>query len=78
MQETEVSGLYQPMSLLRGYLPTLLRSAILLGKLYGLSATPIGSSCMTQGTDIFLEVFVEKARPVLFQVKVEKIASTPL
>jgi hypothetical protein len=33
---------------------------------------------LTRGTDIFLYVFVEKARPVLFQVKLEKIVSTPL
>jgi hypothetical protein len=33
---------------------------------------------MTRGTYIFLYVFVEKARLVLFQVKLEKIASTPL
>jgi hypothetical protein len=56
----------------------LLRSAMLLGELYGLSATLIGSSYMKRGTNIFLYVFVEKARPVLFHVKLEKIASTPL
>jgi hypothetical protein len=47
MQEIEVSGLYQPMSLLRHYLATLLRSAMLLEELCGLLATLIGSSCMT-------------------------------
>jgi hypothetical protein len=51
---------------------------MLLGELCGLSATIIDSSCMTQGTNIFLYVFMEKARPVLFQVKLEKIASTPM
>jgi hypothetical protein len=51
---------------------------MLLAELCGLLATLIGSSCTTRGTDIFLYVFVEKARPVLFQVKLEKIASTPL
>jgi hypothetical protein len=50
---------------------------MLLGELYGLSATLTGSSCRTQSTDIFLRVFVEKARPSLFQVELEKIASTP-
>jgi hypothetical protein len=33
---------------------------------------------MTRSTAIFLYVFVEKARPVLFEVRLEKIASTPL
>ena len=48
MLETEVSGLYQPMSLLRHYLATLLRSAMLLEELCGLSGTLIGSSCTTR------------------------------
>jgi hypothetical protein len=39
---------------------------MLLGELYGLSATLIGNNFTTQGTYIFLYVFVEKARPVLF------------
>jgi hypothetical protein len=39
---------------------------------------PIGSSCTTRRTDIFPYVLVEKARQVLFQMKLEKIASTPL
>jgi hypothetical protein len=51
---------------------------MLIGELCDLSTTLTGSSCMTRGTDIFLYVFVEKSRPVLFQVKLEKIASTPL
>jgi hypothetical protein len=42
-----------------------------------LSATLTGSSCMTRSTCIFLYVFVEKARPALSQVVLEKIASTP-
>jgi hypothetical protein len=51
---------------------------MLLGELCGLSVTLTGSSCMTRSTAIFLYVFVEKARPVLFEVRLEKIASTPL
>jgi hypothetical protein len=51
---------------------------MLLEELYGLLATLVDSSCMTRGIDIFLYVFVEEARSVLFQVKLEKIASTPL
>jgi hypothetical protein len=50
---------------------------MLLGELYGPSATPTGSSFTTRSTGIFLCVFVEKARLVLFQVELEKIASTP-
>jgi hypothetical protein len=50
---------------------------MLLGELYGPSATLTGSSCTTRSTDIFLYVFVEKARPALFQAEPEKIASTP-
>jgi hypothetical protein len=51
---------------------------MLLGELCGLLVTLTSNSCMTQGTNIFLYIFVEKARPVLFQVKLENIASTPL
>ena len=51
---------------------------MLLGELYGLSATLTGSNFMTLSTSIFLYVFVEKARPALFQVGLEKIASTHL
>jgi hypothetical protein len=50
---------------------------MLLGELYGLSATLTCSSCTTRSIGIFLYVFVEKARPALFQVELEKIASTP-
>jgi hypothetical protein len=35
------------------------------------------SSCITRSTGIFLCVFVEKVRPALFEVELEKIASTP-
>jgi hypothetical protein len=49
---------------------------MLLGKLCGLLATLYRQQL--HDTYIFLYVFVEKARPVLFQVKLEKIASTPL
>jgi hypothetical protein len=38
----------------------LLQLAMLLGELCGLSATFIGSSCMTRGIDIFLYVFMGK------------------
>jgi hypothetical protein len=41
-------------------------------------STLTDSSCMTRGTCIFLYIFVEKARPALFQVELEKIASAPL
>jgi hypothetical protein len=51
---------------------------MLLGELYGPSATPIGSSCTTQRTCIFPYVLVERTRQVLFQVKLEKVTSTPL
>jgi hypothetical protein len=51
---------------------------MLLEELRGLSATLIGSSCTARSTYIFLYVFVEKAKPVFFQVKLKKIASTPL
>jgi hypothetical protein len=50
---------------------------MLLGELYGPSATPTGNSCTTRSKGIFLCVFMEKARPTLFQVELEKIASTP-
>jgi hypothetical protein len=50
---------------------------MLLGELYGPSATLTSRNCRTQSTNIFLCVFVEKARPALFQVELEKIASTP-
>jgi hypothetical protein len=50
---------------------------MLLGELCGPSATLTGSSCTTRSTYIFLCVFVEKPRPALFQVELEKIASTP-
>jgi hypothetical protein len=49
-----------------------------LGELCGLLATLTGSSYMTRITGIFLYVFVEKARTTLFQVRLEKITSTPL
>jgi hypothetical protein len=55
----------------------LLRSVMLLGELYGPSATPTGSSYTIQSTGIFLCVFMEKTRPALFQVELMKIASTP-
>jgi hypothetical protein len=51
---------------------------MLLEKLYGLLATLISSSYTTRGIDIFLYVFMEKVRTMLFQVKLENIASTPL
>jgi hypothetical protein len=51
---------------------------MLLEELCGLSATPIDSNCTTWSTSIFLYVLIEKARLMLFQVKLEKIASTPL
>jgi hypothetical protein len=47
-------------------------------ELCGPSATPIGSSCTTWSIGIFLYILVEKAKQVFFQVKLEKIASTPL
>jgi hypothetical protein len=56
----------------------LLRSAMLLGELCGLLATLTDNNCMTRSRCIFLYVFVEKARPALFQVRLEKISSTPL
>jgi hypothetical protein len=50
---------------------------MLLGELYSPSATLTGSSCTTRSIGIFLYVFVEKARPTLFRVELEKIDSTP-
>jgi hypothetical protein len=52
-------------------------SAMLLGELCGPLTTPTGSCCTTRSTGILLCVFVEKARPALFQVELEKIVSTP-
>jgi hypothetical protein len=51
---------------------------MLLEELCGPLATPISNSCTTWSTGIFLYVLMEKAILVLFQVKFEKIASTPL
>jgi hypothetical protein len=59
------------------YPPMLLRSAMLPGDLCGPLATLSGSRCTTWSTDIFLCVFMEKTRPALFLVELEKIASTP-
>jgi hypothetical protein len=50
---------------------------MLLGGLCGPLATPTGSSCTTRSTGISLYVFVEKAKPTVFQVELKKIASTP-